>query len=339
MEWFSGMVIAVAAIAAAPFVVARIREKPLTAEERQAFAPGRAVTLRDGVIHVIERGPKDDPPVVFIHGFSAPSFVFEQNATALEQSGFRVIQFDHFGRGWSDRPRTAYDTDFFDRELIDLLDGLELTQPVGLVGYSMGGVIAAEFTARHPDRVAGLFLLTPAGLALDLYSKGLLPYLLPIPLIGDWIWRVRGPALLTDDPQYADSSLSPQRRLQGDVAQQMKYRGCLPAILATWRHLPMRDCDEAFARAAATSVPIMAVFGGRDPIVGADSANRLQRVAPDARIEIVEQGDHGVGYEHFDVVNPLMIDFFRLDPVEPDDPVPSDTDHPQRPPRDSPSSR
>ena len=332
MVWFAGFLVALAVIAAAPFALARIREKPLTPHERRQNAPGRAVSLSDGVVHVVERGPPDGRPIVLVHGFSAPCFVFEQNAVALEEAGFRVIQFDHFGRGWSDRPHTTYDIDFFDRELIDLLNALDLSHPVGLVGYSMGGVIAAEFAARHPDRVAGLCLLAPAGLSVVLYS-GFLSRLLRWPLVGDWIWRIRGWDLLTQNPQYDDSSLAPERRLQGDVSRQLVYRGCLPAILATWRHLPMRDRDQAFGKAAGSGVPILAVFGGRDSVIGPDSADRLRAVAPSARIEILPEGDHALPYELHDLVNPLMTDFFR------DDHARWDRAHPQTLPRGTPSSR
>lgn len=310
MVWFAGVLVVLAAVAAAPFVLAGMREKPLTEAERKRYAPGRTIALTDGAVHVIERGPPDGPAVILVHGFSAPCFVFEQNAAALEKAGFHVIQFDHFGRGWSDRPTTSYDIDFFDRELVDLIDALGFRQPVGLVGYSMGGVITAEFTARHPDRVGGLVLLAPAGLSINLYPR-YLSRLLALPMIGDWIWRVYGKDLLTHDPQYDDSALAPERRLQGDVAQQMRYRGCLPSILATWRHLPMHDRDQAFGAAAEAGVPMLAVFGGRDTVIGADSAQRLQTVAPPVRVEILEDGDHALPYELYDRVDPLMVDFFR----------------------------
>ena len=311
MDWFITLIVVAAVVSAAPFLWGWVNEKPLTAAERRKHAPGQTVELPQGTIHFCVEGPEDGPVVVLVHGFSAPLFVFEQNAVGLAEAGFRVIRFDHFGRGWSDRPKAAYDPEFYDGELLDLFNALDLRKPVGLVGYSMGGVIAAEFTARYPERVAGLFLMTPAGLALNLFSEGLTSKLVGIPLVGDWFWRLRGRALLSGDPQYDDASLPPERRMHGDVRQQMRYRGYLPAILSSWRHLPMRDRDAVFEKAAATGVPMMAVFGGRDPVIGGDSAERLRRVAPQARIEIVAEGDHGLTYELFDVVNPLLVDFFR----------------------------
>ena len=69
-------------------------------------------------------------------------------ARSFVRSGFRTLRFDHFGRGWSDRPSGKYDVDFYDRALIELLDHVGVDEPFGLAGLSMGGPIVAEFTAR-----------------------------------------------------------------------------------------------------------------------------------------------------------------------------------------------
>ena len=52
-----------------------------------------------------------------------------------------------------------------------LLDALELER-VHLVGYSLGGWIAAEFAVFHPRRLASLTLITPAGLRVPGRPQG-----------------------------------------------------------------------------------------------------------------------------------------------------------------------
>ena len=78
----------------------------------RAEAPGDFLQATDGQIHYQARGPEDGNVIVMVHGFSTPAFIFEQNADALSAAGFRVVQFDHFGRGWSDRtaPMTKIST-------------------------------------------------------------------------------------------------------------------------------------------------------------------------------------------------------------------------------------
>ena len=67
-----------------------------------------------------------------------------------------MLQFDHLGRGWSDRPDSNYDTDFYDWELLALLDALSIKEPVGLVGLSMGGFATLHFGFEYPDRALSL---------------------------------------------------------------------------------------------------------------------------------------------------------------------------------------
>ena len=50
------------------------------------------------------------PAVILIHGVSGPLQTWEKTATALVDAGYRVIRYDLFGRGFSDRLRdAAYD--------------------------------------------------------------------------------------------------------------------------------------------------------------------------------------------------------------------------------------
>ncbi|MDA4844114.1 alpha/beta fold hydrolase [Hoeflea poritis] len=310
MDWIIGLILLGGLAIALGWFIAGFREKPLTNEERRANAPGQTVSLEAGDLYYTRRGPKDGPVVVMVHGFSTPQFVYEQNAAALAEAGYHVVLFDHFGRGWSSRPKARYDAEFFDRELAGLLNALGLNEPIGLVGYSMGGIISAEFAARHPERLSALVLLAPAGLALEPFLGRTFGRLLLIPLLGDWLWRICGRAVLLGDPQIKDHPADDSRCMQGDDTEQMRYRGYFPAVLQTWRHLPMRNRDDVFA-AASKVVPMMALFGDCDQVIGLESAARLKRAAPHARVEIMEGGTHGLLYEMHDTVNPILIDFLR----------------------------
>ncbi|MEZ5946569.1 MAG: alpha/beta hydrolase [Hyphomonas sp.] len=282
-------------------------EKPLT-REAQAGAPGGFIDTRAGRLHYRVQGPEDGPVVVMVHGYSTPNFIFEQNAAALEAAGFRVVRFDHFGRGWSDRPKGPYTADFYDNELLDLLDGLSLTQPVSLVGLSMGGPIVSEFAVRHPERVSRVALLVPAG--LDIGAKGgASAALVRMPVIGDWMWRVSAKKILLSDPQYDESALAPENRLQGDVLEQLKYKGYFPALLSTYRRFHMTGRDDTFRSLAATGLPVMAVYGTDDPTVLISSADKLAALMPEARIVRIAGGTHGLNYQRHEDVNPLLLDF------------------------------
>lgn len=129
-------------------------------------AGGSFIKLQDGVVHYDIAGPAEGKTVVLVHGFSTWSFTWDATFQALVQAGFRVLRYDLYGRGYSDRPAVVFDKDLFDRQLFGLLAVLDIHDRVGLVGNSMGGLITTTFAARHPEKVRTLSLIG-AGLFLS----------------------------------------------------------------------------------------------------------------------------------------------------------------------------
>ena len=308
MKWGLRVFALIIVLALGAYLWAEARLKPLNETARQN-APGAFATLSDGQLHYRWDGPEDGPVIVLVHGFSTPNFIYQQNVEALNAAGFRTLRFDHFGRGWSDRPKTRYDVDFYDRTLIDLLDHVGVDEPFGLAGLSMGGPIVAEFTARYPERVKQLVLLVPAGLDTA-GADGSSAALLRTPLVGDWIWRMFGKSILLGDSQYDEAARTPEDRLQGDVTVQLEYRGYLQALLSTFRHMPMAGREETFTRLATTDVPVLAIYGDADATVLVSSAAKLEQILPEGDIRIVEGGEHGLNYQMHTLVSPWLVDWF-----------------------------
>lgn len=80
-------------------------------------APGRFIRLSDGVTHFDVAGPDSARTVVLVHGFSVPLYIWDSTAAALVSAGYRVLRYDEYGRGWSDRPAVEYTPDLYDRQL------------------------------------------------------------------------------------------------------------------------------------------------------------------------------------------------------------------------------
>jgi pimeloyl-ACP methyl ester carboxylesterase len=119
-----------------------------------------ADVVANGVRHHVQRFGKGERTVVFIHGLvmdNLSSFYFTLANPIAETSD--VICYDLRGHGMSERPPTGYTVATLVADLVALLDALEVTRPVDIVGNSFGGLLALAFAAAHPDRVARLALI------------------------------------------------------------------------------------------------------------------------------------------------------------------------------------
>src|SRR4051794_19633635 len=114
---------------------------PLDDAARRNAPNGEFVQLSGGMTHYQVGGPAGGRVVLLINGFSTPYNVWDPTFEGLANAGYRVLRYDLFGRGFSDRPIARYDADFFDRQALDLLNALHIGQ-VDVGGLSMGGPIA-----------------------------------------------------------------------------------------------------------------------------------------------------------------------------------------------------
>ena len=119
----------------------------------------KEVTVFGQKIHYVEAGT--GPTVILLHGLGGSTHVWQFNIAPLAEK-FHVVVPDQIGFGKSDKPLVNYRI----RTYVDFLDQFckELKiERASLVGNSMGGWIAAAFTAAFPDRVDKLVLVDAAG--------------------------------------------------------------------------------------------------------------------------------------------------------------------------------
>ncbi|MGH3853359.1 MAG: alpha/beta fold hydrolase [Pseudonocardiaceae bacterium] len=112
------------------------------------------------------------PTVVLVHGFGADSLAsfYFTLAAPLSANGIEVIAYDLRGHGRSARPDTGYRLGDFVADLVGLLDALNVSGPVHLVGNSYGGTVAFSYAVAYPERVASLCVIE-AEPATELWSR------------------------------------------------------------------------------------------------------------------------------------------------------------------------
>ncbi len=291
-----------AVIAAAPFL--REAARPAMSRRARRAAPGQFADLPQGRVHYRWSGPEDGPVAVCVHGLTTPSFVWDRIAETLGQMGYRVLVYDLYGRGYSDRPRGAQDVDFFCRQLSDLLADQNVESDITLLGYSMGGMIAPGFAAAHPSRVRQLVLLAPAGVGHDLGPASRL--IARTGLIGSW-------AMLSVYGRSMRRALEAERGQRSGVPgivdmqiAQLRYRGFLPAVLASLRGALDEDSEAAHRVVSAASIPTLVVWGEVDEVIPVAGRETLAGWNPSARQHVVTGAGHAVPYSHDTEVAALL---------------------------------
>ncbi|HVW97385.1 MAG TPA: alpha/beta hydrolase [Mucilaginibacter sp.] len=135
-------------------------KKELTDAERKGTS-GEYIKLSQGVTHYQIAGPDTGKTVILVHGFSVPYYIWDGTFAYLAAQGFRVLRYDQYGRGFSDRPDVNYTRELYQTQITDLISQLKLKTPVTLIGVSFGGGITTDFTCKHPELVGKVVLIDP----------------------------------------------------------------------------------------------------------------------------------------------------------------------------------
>lgn len=271
-------------------------------------APGEFLLLPAGEVHYQLVGPADGPLVALVHGFSVPSYVWDPTLSALESAGYRVLIFDLYGRGYSDRIDEEYDIDLFTTQLTDLLIGLKIDQPIVVGGLSMGGPIAARFAHQHPQQTAGVILIAPE--VIQTSSGDIFP--MNVPLIGEYMMRTIMEPFLLPKLQAADFH-HPERYPDWEDRYriQLKYQGTGKALLSTIRNLTENDPEEEYRSLEETGIPVLLIWGEEDQTIGWEQVEALGKLLPELQVETVRDTGHLPHYEKAEFVNPLIISFLE----------------------------
>ena len=223
--------------------------------------------------------------LVLVHGFGGDKDNFTRLAKFLTRK-YRVIIPDLPGFGDASRDATAsYGVADQVERLLEFLAALGLDR-VHLGGNSMGGFIAAEFAARHPQRVASLWLLDAAGTAAAHDT----PMLRHYEVSGEIPLLLRSTAdlgalfkAIAADPPFLPYSVRTvlARRAVSDYPLHAR-------IMTQWFH-QSPPLENRFKTIAA---PGLIVWGTEDKVLSPRGASALHALLPNSRVVLMS----GVGH-------------------------------------------
>ncbi|MBV9844636.1 MAG: alpha/beta hydrolase [Kutzneria sp.] len=261
-------------------------DQPTAVHHRYAAVGGRQIFYR-------EAGPRDAPVVVLLHGFPTSSHMYRFLLPALADR-YRVIAPDYVGYGASDAPPVdefSYTFESMTSVMTDFLGEVGVDR-FSLYVQDFGAPIGLRIAARHPGRVAAI--ISQNGNA---YREGIGPQLLPTltgPLPTDdelrqtispeftraqYLTGVPDPTLVSPDNWELDQALL--NRPGNDLIQF--------AMLRDYRNnLPVYPEIQRYFR--ASQVPLLAVWGGGDPIFLPAGAWAFRRDLPEAEVHVLDTG-------------------------------------------------
>ena len=302
-----------------PYFVQMNKLKTLTASDIPTA--GAWVSLKEGNLyyrwHYPDEKVSNNETVVLVHGFSTPHFVWDGMKGFLLDAGYSVLVFDHYGRGYSERPRIKYTRDVFVQSLKELLDSQKISESVHLVGYSMGGPVVGHFTSEFPDMVESISLIAPAGFMAENPTKD---WWIMKPLVGDWFLNVFGSRLVfqgneeKSEPSREDPLALSKKEFIKKVEIQMQYKGFINALLSTARNFNFFSTQEMFGDVGNLNKPILTIWGTEDEVVPFMGRKELTNYIPQSELLILEGGKHDITYAEPSMVGAAIRDFLMSQP-------------------------
>ena len=232
------------------------------------------IQVRD--LDVAYRRKGSGEAVVFLHGAGGTRMWTPFYERLSESVDFIAPEHPGFG----DTPFPDW-LDGFDDLVLHYRDFVELLEldRFHLVGFSLGGWIAAHFAVYYPERLKSLTLMTPAGLHVP-----------EAPMVDLFAMPPEGiPDLLFNGDFMPYLAYLPNPEVLDEIVHGFGEMGTLARLI--WSH----RYDPKFARRLPTvRVPTLVVGAGEDRIIPNVHCDRWAGIIPGARIERVPGTGHGL---------------------------------------------
>ncbi len=302
MNFFLFLVLLILAIVFIPYIYSSFKLKNPSNIIKPEY--GKFADLKNGNIFYQEF--TSDKPigeiVVLVHGFSTPSIVWKGIIPYLTSAGYDVIAYDHYGRGFSSRPKVDYNKDFYISTLLELFKYLKIEQKVHLIGYSMGGPIVGYFANENPNKVKSINFIAPAGYMFkrktqsNIYLK-----ILNFPFVSKYISIVFPSLMYGGSSSIELSTEEDENRLSQDelnkvYKEQMKYEGFTRSLISTANNFNLFNTQKMYQELGQKKIDASVIWGDEDEIVPFNGLSYLKSDYPKINYKVVKNGHHDLTY-------------------------------------------
>jgi pimeloyl-ACP methyl ester carboxylesterase len=253
---------------------------------------GRIVHLGAGDLQLVDKGPRNAPPVVLLHCYTCAIDWWDGVIPRLERT-HRVIAIDLLGHGGSEKPGSGYSISDQAQLVAGALGKLGVKDAT-VVGHSLGGAVATALAEQSPDLVGAIGIIdtepdTSYG-SLDLLARAVY-----VPLIGEALWRVKVDWSIRKglEEAFAPGYDVPDQFV--DDVKEMTYTSYEDSHSAFDSYVGESPLDQ---RLHSVDVPKLVVFGAQDQIVD-PTREALSAYAdiPDTETALIQGAGHSPNVE------------------------------------------
>ena len=238
--------------------------------------------------------------LVLIHGLGASAERWDK-VIPLFSKYFRVIIPDLIGFGYSDKPLADYTLDFFSSFLDKFFAAANIQNPI-VIGSSLGGQIAAEYTAEHSQNVEKLILVSPSGVmkkstpALDAYIM----------------------AALYPNEQNAKNAFELMESSGKDIddkivngfIERMKLPNAKLAFMSTL--LGLKNAKVITTKLQTMITPTLIIWGSIDPVIPIQHADEFVTSIKDCRFLRMDNCGHTPYVQDPEIFASHVLDFLNV---------------------------
>eukprot|EP00891_Asterochloris_glomerata_P008165 jgi/Astpho2/8165/e_gw1.00120.97.1_t len=242
-------------------------------------------------------------PILLVHGFGASAYHWRYNIPELAKR-HRVFAVDLLGFGWSTKALVDYQYGIWSDQLAAFIQEV-IGEPAAVAGNSLGGYSSLAVAALHPDLVKGVVLLNGAGRfedpnaspsdAAGSQTSLIQAILSPIATLAKRV-AVYGSFVLTKQPSRIKSvlnqvySVDPSHVDDELVTSIVRAAQDPNAAEVFYRVITGGGSSINSLLAKLDGMPLLLCWGENDPWIRPASADRVQKLYPQAERVSINAG-------------------------------------------------
>ena len=252
---------------------------------RKTINSGNFAELSNGFTYYNIDNRFNENTLVFIHGFSVPSYIWEKTYNSAKEKGFKVIKLDLYGRGFSDNPDLDYTDELFANQVIELLQELQITNATFL-GLSNGGRVISKLADIKPNMVEKLVYVSASSFN---NHKNTADKIVSKDEINEFI-KNRYPTISSG--QLSDFKYPENYPLWDDKYEELlKFKGFARALISTVKN--HRNLDLENKEISDSNKKVYTIWGDSDSVVVYnDIKEKLNKLMPNRFEYIVPNSGH-----------------------------------------------